>query len=332
MASNNAADIAGAKEEVPKKATVVDEFDDDDVPDPDEDDLDDLDDMLDEFAAVDLQANKPSGPARPDAAGADDAKGEDDVLSEEEFAKQLQAGMADLLGDMENSPELQAQFESIFKELGAAAAASGAETPGIPTPKVAETSTKTPPSSSRRASASASPSSKNAEASFQETIRRTMERMQTSGEQATAAAAAEGSDDFLAELLKQMQSGGLEGEGSEEEFSKMLMGMMEQLTHKDILYEPMKELHEKFPGWLEKNRAATSKEDLERYELQQKLVSEIVAKFEEPNYADTSKEHHEYIVGRMQKMQDAGQPPNDLVGDMPSAQNLDLPDDQCTPQ
>lgn len=129
-----------------------------------------------------------------------------------------------------------------------------------------------------------------------------MERMQTSGEQATAAAAAEGSDDFLAELLKQMQSGGLEGEGSEEEFSKMLMGMMEQLTHKDILYEPMKELHEKFPGWLEKNRATTSKEDLERYELQQKLVSEIVAKFEEPNYADTSKEHHEYIVDRMQKV------------------------------
>ncbi|KAL0476100.1 Pex19 protein family domain-containing protein [Neurospora intermedia] len=326
MASNN----AGAKEEVPKKATVVDEFDDD-VSDPDEDDLDDLDDMLDEFAAVDLQAKKPSGSARPDAAGADGAKGEDDVLSEEEFAKQLQAGMADLLGDIENSPELQAQFESIFKELGAAAAASGAETPGIPTPK-AETSTKTPPSSSRRASAAASPSSKNAEASFQETIRRTMERMQTSGEQATAAAAAEGSDDFLAELLKQMQSGGLDGEGSEEEFSKMLMGMMEQLTHKDILYEPMKELHEKFPGWLEKNRAATSKEDLERYELQQKLVSEIVAKFEEPNYADTSKEHHEYIVDRMQKMQDAGQPPNDLVGDMPSAQNLDLPDDQCAPQ
>ncbi|KAK3392136.1 Pex19 protein family-domain-containing protein [Sordaria brevicollis] len=330
MASKAPADIAGAKEDVPKKAAVVDEFDDD-VPDPDEDDLDDLDDMLDEFAAVDLQAKKPSVPAGPGAAGAGDDKGEDDVLSEEEFAKQLQAGMADLLGDIENAPELQAQFESIFKELGAAAAASGAETPGIPTPK-AETSTKTPPSSSRRASTSASPSAKNAEASFQETIRRTMERMQTSGEQATAAAAAEGSDDFLAELLKQMQAGGLDGEGSEEEFSKMLMGMMEQLTHKDILYEPMKELHEKFPGWLEKNRATTSKEDLERYELQQKLVAEIVAKFEEPNYADTSKEHHEYIVDRMQKMQDAGQPPNDLVGDMPSAQNLDLPDDQCTPQ
>lgn len=103
MASNKAGDIGCAKEEVPKKTTVIDEFDDD-VSDPDEDDLDDLDDMLDEFAAVDLQAKKPSGPAGPAPAGAgDDATGEDDVLSEEEFAKQLQAGMADLLGDMDNS-------------------------------------------------------------------------------------------------------------------------------------------------------------------------------------------------------------------------------------
>ena len=103
MASKNAGDIGGAKEEVPKKPTVVDEFDDD-FSDPDEDDLDDLDDMLDEFAAVDLQAKKASGPAGPAAAGAGgDATGEDDVLSEEEFAKQLQAGMADLLGDIDNS-------------------------------------------------------------------------------------------------------------------------------------------------------------------------------------------------------------------------------------
>lgn len=115
MASKNAGDIGGAKEDVPKKATVVDEFDDD-VPDPDEDDLDDLDDMLDEFAAVDLQAKKPSGPTTSGAAGADDAKGEDDVLSEEEFAKQLQAGMADLLGDIENAV-CAIQFQALFLRL-----------------------------------------------------------------------------------------------------------------------------------------------------------------------------------------------------------------------
>lgn len=132
-----------------------------------------------------------------------------------------------------------------------------------------------------------------------------MERMQTSGDQATAAAQSEGSDDFMAELLKQMQAGGLgEGglEGGEEEFSKMLLGMMEQLTNKDILYEPMKELNDKFPGWMEKNKDTVSEEDRKRYELQQGFVNQIVAKFEEITYSDSNAADREYIVDRMQKV------------------------------
>lgn len=189
---------------------------------------------------------------------------------------------------------MQAQFESIFKELGAAAAAT----------------TTGEASSGGAASGSGSAghpqaSSSGADASFQDTIRRTMERMQTSGDQATAAAQSEGSDDFMAELLKQMQAGGLgEGgvEGSEEEFSKMLLGMMEQLTNKDILYEPMKELNDKFPGWMEKNKDTVSEEDWKRYELQQGFVKEIVAKFEESTYSDSNAADREYIVDRMQKV------------------------------
>jgi peroxin-19 len=187
---------------------------------------------------------------------------------------------------------MQAQFESIFKELGAAASASAEQTSTAPTP----------PGLGAGGSASTGTAA-GGEASFQETIRRTMERMQTSGEQATAAAAAEGSDNFISELLKAMQSSNLEsGEGNDEEFSKMLMGMMEQLTNKEILYEPMKELDEKFPEWLEKNRDKTSAEDLKRYEEQQTLVREIVAKFEESTYSDSSTAHREYIVDRMQKV------------------------------
>jgi len=140
------------------------------------------------------------------------------------------------------------------------------------------------------------------DASFQETIKRTMARMQASGEQATAAAAAEGSeDDFIAEMLKAMKDGA-GGEGSEEDFSKLLVGMMEQLTNKEILYEPMKELHDKFPGWMEKNKDKISKDDLKRYQEQQVLVSEMVAKFEEPTYSDSNSADREYIVDRMQSV------------------------------
>jgi peroxin-19 len=181
---------------------------------------------------------------------------------------------------------MQAQFEDMFKQMSAATGTDD---------KAAESSSS---GGAPKAEASAG------EPSFQETIRRTMERMQSSGDQATAAAASGGSDDFMAEMMKQFSSGDFNADGSEEEFSKMLMGMMEQLTNKDILYEPMKELNEKFPEWLEKNKATTPAEDLKRYEEQRAVVAEIVAKFEEKTYSDTNAADREYIVDRMQKVRD----------------------------
>ncbi|KAI0387015.1 Pex19-domain-containing protein [Hypomontagnella monticulosa] len=318
----------GAPEKIEKAATPVPDLDD--APDPDEDDLDDLDDMLDEFSSVKLDPKKTAtipkpavpvtnAPASASAVPSLDANnplGGLDDLSEEEFQKQLQAGMAELMNGLESSPDMQAQFENIFKGLGAAPGESSGSEP------------KPAPPSSEKAAADLSQ-----DASFQETIRRTMARMQESGEQATAAATAEGSeDDFIAEMIKAMKDIPGDG-GNEEDFSKMLMGMMEQLTNKEILYEPMKELNDKFPGWMEKNKDTVAKDDLKRFQEQQVLVAEMVAKFEEPTYADSNAADREYIVDRMQKMQAAGSPPHDLVGDMPSAKEvLDAPDESCAPQ
>lgn len=174
---------------------------------------------------------------------------------------------------------MQAEFEAMMKDLGEASSLDAA--PAASSSKSAPTST---------------------DESFQETIKKTMERMQASGDKATAAAVEDEPADFLAEMMKQMQAGALGGEGSEDELSKMLMGMMEQLTNKDILYEPMKELDDKFPAWLEKNRASTPPEDLGRYLEQQKLVGEIVKKFEESGYSDSNVQSREYIVDRMQRV------------------------------
>ncbi|KJZ79744.1 hypothetical protein HIM_01213 [Hirsutella minnesotensis 3608] len=302
-----------------------------DVPDPDEDDLDDLDDMLDDFSTVKLDTKGPSAGQTtsaplasqahaPKPAAAEELPGAEDPFSEDDFAKQLQAGMADLLGELEQSPEMQAQFEQMFKQMAAAAEETA------PAPERGAS----PPTSA--GPAPPSQPAADADASFQETIRRTMERMQTSGEQATAAAASGGADDFMSEMLKQLSSGE-DGAGGDEDFSKMLMGMMEQLTNKDILYEPMKELDDKFPGWFDKNAARTPADDLKRYEEQRVLVREIVARFEQSTYSDANAADREYIVDRMQKMQAAGSPPEDLVGDLASAQEaLAGTEDQCNPQ
>ncbi|PSR83522.1 Pex19 protein family-domain-containing protein [Coniella lustricola] len=317
-------------------STQDEEEEAEDFPDPDEDDLDDLDDMLDDFSTVKIDASKSAIPSEvPGQAASSAARdpsqpaADNEALSDDDFAKQLQAGMAELMGEIEGSPEMQAQFESIFKELSAVGAA-GNGAGEAPTSSASGAT----PGVAQAVNSSARVTDESAETSFQDTIRRTMERMQNSGEQATAAAAADGSGDFMAELLKQMQAGEGGLEGSEEEFSKMLLGMMEQLTNKDILYEPMKELNDKFPEWMETNKDTISEEDRKRYELQQGFVKEIVAKFEEATYADSNPSDREYIVERMQKMQAAGSPPPDLVGDMPSAQDaLGAPDmESCNPQ
>jgi peroxin-19 len=142
-----------------------------------------------------------------------------------------------------------------------------------------------------------------AEKSFQETIKKTMERMQSSSQSADTAAASSSQDDMLAQMLASMEGGGGFGGGEgEEDFSKVLMGMMEQLTNKDILYEPMKELDDKFPAWMAKHKEGCDKEDLKRYEEQQSLVREIVGRFEKKGYSDDNAQDREYIVERMQKV------------------------------
>ena len=239
-------------------------------------------DMLDEFQASKLDEPKDAPqPARAEGVQEPDISD----AAADEFSKQLQEQMAALMGSVDESPEMRKEIENMMKELGAATD-PGASADQQPRSKDGAKA-KSPATSS--------------EEPFQETIRKTMERMQVSGEQATAAAKSSEPDDMLAQMLKEMQNSGLDGAaGDEEGFNKMLLGMMEQLTNKEILYEPMKELHVKFPDWMAKNKSKTKAEDLKRYEEQQRLVGEIVGRFEMKGYSDDKAEDREYIVERMQ--------------------------------
>ena len=275
--------------------------------------------MLDEFSNTNVSKAQDAPRKHKPAPGRGLREPENSDAAADEFSKQLQDQMAALIGSVDESPEMKTQIEAMMRELGVTV------DPGA--------------SSKTKDGITGKPSSPNTEEPFQETIRKTMERMQASGDQATAAATAEDSGDVLAEMLKEMQAGGLEEAGDDDGFSKVLLGMMEQLTNKDILYEPMKELHDKFPAWMSKHRSSTSPDDLRRYDEQQRLVGEIVDRFEQKNYSDSHSSDREFIVGRMQQvqvlahynlqlelievnqMQAAGSPPADLVGDMNAAQD-----------
>lgn len=227
--------------------------------------------------------------------------------------------MQSLMGELDSNPEMQREFERMMAELVQAGQAPSDAEAAEHIGKATEAVQQTPPApasapkteeSADSSSKKPSPSSNAQQESFQDTIRKTMERMQASGASADAAAAsgapASSEEDMIAQMMKELQAGG-EG-GGEEDFNKMLMSMMSQLTNKEILYEPMKELHDKFPAWMEKNapqegkQEGVSKEDMERYREQQGLVEEIVGRFERKGYSDENEDDREYIVERMQKV------------------------------
>jgi hypothetical protein len=176
---------------------------------------------------------------------------------------------------------MEAQFQEMFKKIAEAAG------------EVADSNVDPSLPAGERATAGGSKA-------FQDKIRETMARMETGGKQATEAAVNDGSEDFMAEILKQMGGSAL-GEGGED-FDKFLSGMMEQLVTKEILYQPMKDLDDQFPPWLEKNKEKVSKEDMERYTKQRSLVAEIVAKFEESTYSDSNNADRTYVTTRMEQV------------------------------
>ena len=197
-----------------------------------------------------------------------------------EFSKQLEEQMAALMGSVDESPEMKRDNQVLMQDVVRVTCVE----------KTSETQSAVAPANS---SCSEQP--------FQETIRRTMERVQASGEKAETAVADEDPDDILAQMLKEMQNGGLDDATTEEGFSKMLMSMMEQLTNKEILYEPMKELQDKFPSWMREHGSSVGETDLIRYREQERLVGEILGKFDEKGYSDSNPADREFIVERMQK-------------------------------
>ena len=214
-------------------------------------------------------------------------------------------GMADQWSALEKQLEASGmQPEDLLKQLMGDMLNLGGEEGGAPAAAAAGPSSSSQTQPAATASDPFSITSKAGEEDFQSKIQKTMERMQDSGNRATTAAQGDDDkgvgDDLLAKMLKAMESG--VGEGDEPDLMKVFMDMMEDLSHKEMLYEPMKELHTKFGPWLRENREKVSKEELERYELQAGIVGEIVNKFDEPGYSDQNAEDKAYIWERMQKV------------------------------
>lgn len=220
-----------------------------------------------------------AGPGAPSASSQDFQAAVDQGA--DVFAKQLeQSGVAP--GDF-----LKQLLADVMAEEGGASAGAGAAPAAASAKDTTDTSAAEQPES------------------FNDAIQRTMERMKESGNRATEAANTDDglSEDMLAQLLKAVEAGAA-GAGEDGDLTKMFMGMMEQLSNKEMLYEPMKELDGKFGPWMEKKKAegTVAAEDMERYETQARVVKQIVEKFEEAGYSDEDPKCREYVWERMQEV------------------------------
>ncbi|KAG8060002.1 hypothetical protein GUJ93_ZPchr0002g25187 [Zizania palustris] len=130
-------------------------------------------------------------------------------------------------------------------------------------------------------------------------------------ETATGAMAGLDDDAMMEEFVKQFE----EFAGAQD-MESIVETMMQQLLSKEILYEPMKDIVEKYPKWLEDNKSKISKEEYMRYQNQLELMMKLNDIYEnEP-------ENMTKIFEIMQNMQECGQPPSDLVQEI--APDLDL--------
>lgn len=292
-------------------------------------------DVLDDFSKPKSQPAPPTAPADSTGSGAAPAEFDEDA-----FLKQLEKDMANMMGGAGAAPGVAAgagpanasadgaDFQNFQHSIdeGADAFAKKLEESGIPPGDFlkqlladvmaeeggsgagANAAAELSGANATPAPAASSTSGNNSEQpaeSFNEAIQRTMERMKDSGNRATEAASTDDglSDDMLAQLLKAVEAGA-SGGGEDGDLTKMFMGMMEQLSNKEMLYEPMKELDGKFGPWIEKNKAdnKVSAEDMERYEKQARIVNQIVTKFEENGYSDEDPKCREYVWERMQEV------------------------------
>lgn len=151
---------------------------------------------------------------------------------------------------------------------------------------------------------------------FDNVMRETMERLKKSGEtvdeQLKNDTLSGNPEDMISLLLAGL--GGAEGDG-DFDMTKLLTDMLEQLSLKEVLYEPIKDLNTKFPDFLKDSKEKLSADDYDRYSKQYDITKDILAVFEGPGYDNDNVQHREKVNGLLESLQELGNPPTELVGD-----------------
>lgn len=294
-----------------QKATNID-TNNNNVVDNDDDDLDDLDDLLDDFAEDIL--NKPPGSAKEAQTTTSASDNQSHANDDSSFLNdhstkvnsksspnnplndELTTNIEDLIKDLNiEDPDTKDQFEKLVKQF---------ENDNIAKP----------------GSGSGIGSNSNNPQQFDDVMKETMHRLKQSGQniddQLKNDPSSGNPEDMLTQLLAGL--GGANGDGSgggDFDMSKLLVDMLEQLSSKEVLYEPIKDLNSKFPDYLAEKKGVISDQEHSNYNKQYEITNEILLIYDSKDYDDENTEKRGNVNTLLESLQELGQPPSELVGD-----------------
>lgn len=137
---------------------------------------------------------------------------------------------------------------------------------------------------------------------FQETISQTLNKLKDSSVQAEAKVQESknelGFDEAAMEQMMKDLEGMMEGEDMEDIFG----GVLSQLVNRELLYEPMKELADKYPEWIKENESTLEQSEKTRFVKQHKIVLQIVSVFDGTAGEEPNSEESEKILELMQEV------------------------------
>jgi peroxin-19 len=284
----------------------------------DEDDVDDLDDVLDKFTPSKAPVSSSSQPStsspavhEPTLSQASKQKSSSPNADfEADFAKSLAEEMEALwrgIAHQEVSEGLKEETSEQERERTLAAAWEAMLIEGM--------DGATDPSLTQGAPIAPKAGEKD---DFQSRIRNTMNKLKESesGLKSSDPSSSATSTDPLEALLSQL------GGEDEEEMQGVLEAMMGQLMGKDVLYEPLKELLDKFPDYLKANATTLTSTDKSRYDAQIICMKQLLEIFESKNYTDDDDETRTKVVDLMSELQTHGSPPEEIMGPLPPGMSM----------
>lgn len=209
----------------------------------------------------------------------------------EELVKNMGLKLPEMPGGDESAPSGD-EAADLSKILSVFAALDGAS----------PTSSSSTLQSQPGASSSSSSSSDNTSSRISDRLKEIAENAKNKGENDEEI----GAED-LGKILQDFESN--------PEFQSVMEGMVNQMISKDVLYEPMKDLREKYPKWLADNHTKISEEEYDKYIKQYDIVQKICCVYERGG-EETSPDQMQEVVQHMQAMAEYGQPPADIIKEL----------------